>query len=154
MTSLPVSESLRNTSLCRSTLLGSLTVESTPVLEERHTKFKNPIEILMSQEDMNCLAQLACWANPETVVEIGSWAGGSSRILSCFAKRVYCIDHWMEDFPKQGLTVCGEFAQLQPRERFVQFCKNMEDYLHVEIFPCVGPSETWAAVWRVPIDFL
>lgn len=124
------------------------------LLENQRTKFRNPTDILMSNEDIACLAKLANDAAPNVAVEIGSWSGGSARILSCFARRVYCIDHWMEDPTQGGLFVPGRFASLKPRERFIEFCRNMEDYLHVTIFPCVGPSETWAAVWKVPIDFL
>lgn len=121
---------------------------------EEGARFLKKIEILMSQPDIECLARLADHASPEVTVEIGSWAGGSARLFSCFSRRVYCIDHWMQDPAQGGLFVPTEFGTLQPREKFVQFCSNIEDRLHTVIFPCVGPSETWAAVWKVPIDFL
>lgn len=117
-------------------------------------KFSSSVDVMMSVEDINFLASLVNKLSPEVAVEIGSWAGGSARLLSCFCKRLFCIDHWMHDLSEMGLSVPGEFAKLNPRDRFVQFCKNLEGSLHTEIFPCVGPSETWAAVWRVPIDFL
>ena len=108
----------------------------------------------MSREDINCLAKLAHDSTPEVAVEIGSWSGGSARLLSCFAKRVYCIDHWMQEPSQDGTFVPTPFGELAPRERFIKFCENLDEFLHESIFPCVGPSETWAVVWRVPIDFL
>lgn len=129
-------------------------MEINSILANQKTRFQVGTEILMTQADINCLASLANAASPETAVEIGCWSGGSSRIISCFAKRLYCIDHWMEDPTQHGFFVPGRFAKQNPRDKFIEFCRNMEGYLHVSIFPCVGPSETWAAVWRVPIDFL
>jgi hypothetical protein len=88
-----------------------------------------------------------------SIVEVGSWAGGSVlemvEALALYKDvRIYCVDTW-EGSPKD---VTGAIAKtLTPKRVFSTFCKNVGPLLHRVIFPCVGRSLTWAAVWPHPV---
>ncbi len=80
------------------------------------------------------------------IIEVGSWAGRNAlRMATTFpGYRFYCVDHWKgSDTDATGL-VAGE---LGPRTIFQGFCRNMGEHLFSSVFPCVGSSESWAAIW-------
>lgn len=88
---------------------------------------------------------------PVTFVEIGAWAGRTTRVLAEYADVVFAVDHW-EGSPGDRL---GALAALYgARAGFQTFCRNMGRELHRKVFPCVGRSSTWAAIWRTPIDLI
>ncbi len=83
-------------------------------------------------------------------VEVGSWAGGSAlEILEGVpGARLFCIDHW-QGGPGDALAAIS--SQLGPKTIFQGFCRNVKEHLCWRIFPCVGKSTTWAAIWPFPM---
>jgi hypothetical protein len=58
---------------------------------------------------------------------------------------IYCVDTWKGSMTDMTGLVAMEVGQ---RGMFKQFCKNIgEELLYKQVFPCVGSSETYAAVW-------
>jgi hypothetical protein len=93
------------------------------------------------------------WGGPQPVeaVEIGVWAGATTRILAKWFDRVYAVDHW-----------CGnQHDHLKP-ERFGYtasdvfgiFARNMGDSFLQNVIPCRGKSSTWAKAWPRKVSFV
>jgi predicted O-methyltransferase YrrM len=97
------------------------------------------------EADLKRLEMLTEFAQPKVAVEIGSWAGRTAIIIANHAKRTFCVDHW------KGNVYWKKCA---PEDAFKTFAKNMGERFLTTVFPCVGNSLDWAAVWSVPIDFL
>mgnify|MGYP001581580474 CR=1 FL=1 len=102
--------------------------------------------------DLLYQAQAQCYnlgqPNNNTIIEVGSWAGAHAIQLADLGFLVYCVDHWRGG-PRDS-TGCIARA-LGSRTIFQGFCRNVGDRLLRSIFPCVGSSETWAAVWPYPV---
>ena len=79
-------------------------------------------------------------------IEIGSWAGLSTLALdgNGVGANIFCIDHWQGSPAGQWSP---EAAGITPRRAFSTFCRNMGDLLYRRVFPCVGHSLTYAAIW-------
>ncbi len=83
--------------------------------------------------------------HPNTFIEVGSWMGANAIMMAAHdtLRSVYCVDTW-----KGGHDTLGAVAAaLGPKQLFTTFCNNCRDYLWKQIFPCVGSSQTYAAVW-------
>lgn len=109
-------------------------------------------------EDVNALYGLLGEMNPkhaghwpQVAVEIGAWAGRTTLLLDSFSLHTFAVDHW-QGSPEDRMEALAK--QYTPRGAFQTFCRNMGDKLHRSVFPCVGHSATWAAIWQRPIDFL
>lgn len=92
---------------------------------------------------------------PPIAVEIGSWAGATTRILAQAGFRVFAVDHWLGNRqPGDHLTNIPE--HFPPDVACRTFCRNMDDELFISVYPLVGSSAFWASVWSeyLPIDFL
>ena len=108
-------------------------------------------------EDDNALAGLArlrrdaCpWGAP-VAVEVGAWAGRSTRILAEAGFIVFAVDHWCGSKNDLLHNVADEIG---PDNCFSTFCHNMGTSLLSTVFPLRGTSELMASVWprNRPID--
>ncbi len=97
--------------------------------------------------------QLARTGGPVLGLEVGSWTGGSARVLAPQFDRLYCVDHFLGNVEDRLGTLALHYG---PRRIFEAFCSNMGDNLFRRVFPCVGQSHTWAKVWpaTLPLDFV
>src|SRR5262245_61567794 len=82
-------------------------------------------------------------------VEIGSWAGLSALALSRVCDRVFCVDHWRGNVHDRLAEIIGVIGQ---ERAFATFCRNLGPMLGRKVFPCVGDSATWAAIWPFPVE--
>ena len=123
----------------------------------------NPMEHHNPPEDEAAISRFAAnWLNsnhpratPPVAVEIGSWAGATTRILAQAGFRVFAVDHWLGNrHPGDHLTNLPE--HFPPDLACRTFCRNMDDELFISVYPLVGSSAFWASVWSeyLPIDFL
>lgn len=104
-----------------------------------------------AKEDRVTLLRLARMAREETgnanIVEVGVWAGENCLRLAEEAFQVFAVDTWKGS----QSDVTGAIAEyLGPKRVFQTFCRNMWPYLLTRVFPCVGHSLTWAAIWARP----
>ncbi len=107
--------------------------------------------------DLDALAELARSLEEDegckTIVEVGSWTGGSALVLAEAAPeaKVYCVDCWAEG---QGAPPVGGMADYSPLEAFQAFCHNMGDLLLERVFPLRGLSSVWAPVFPLWADLI
>ncbi len=97
--------------------------------------------------------QLARTGGPVLGLEVGSWTGGTARVLAPHFDRLYCVDHFLGN-PDDRL---GTLARHHGRDRILEaFCANMGVDLLRKVFPCVGPSRLWAKAWpaTLPLDLV
>ncbi len=86
-----------------------------------------------------------------TVVEIGSWVGGSALVFADADCTVHCVDH-SKGNPQDHL---GETAQkLSPDEVFRTFCGNVGRRLFRTVHPHHGSSLLFASVWNMMADLV
>lgn len=108
------------------------------------TREFDPMGHVTTERDLEALDNLCAEAAAhysEFAIEIGSWAGRTALILDKYFFTVFCVDTW-EGNPHDTL---GPSAS--PKLAFQTFCLNMGSSLFVDIFPCVGRSLTYAAIW-------
>lgn len=79
-------------------------------------------------------------------LEVGSWAGTTACLMAYDNPDVtiYCVDTWKGSATDMTGIVAREIGQ---RGMFKQFCKNIGELLYKQVVPCVGSSETYAAIW-------
>ncbi|QDU59721.1 hypothetical protein Pan216_05530 [Planctomycetes bacterium Pan216] len=78
------------------------------------------------------------------VIEIGVWAGGTSRELARNGFKVYCVDHWLGNEHDALGPLAKEYG---PANAFRIFCQNMGEMLFRRVHPCFGESLMWAEAW-------
>ncbi len=121
----------------------------------------DPLDHVTAKEDLDALDLLAertalrqSRRSPfrsRVALEVGSWAGSSALLLGRHFEYVFCVD----TFEGTSSDRLGAIADAYGKEHvFRTFCKNMGDRLHRSVFPCVGKSESWAKVWRRPLDLI
>jgi len=88
-----------------------------------------------------------------TLVEVGAWAGATTRILACFYGRVFAVDHWAGSEGDRMKELAEEYGQVQA---YSTFLANMGDLMYRKVFPLAGPSAFYAKNWpaHVPIDMV
>ncbi len=105
----------------------------------------NPMGRTTPQQDLNALRALAKGAYSNLrALEVGTWAGRTALVLLDHFERVWCVDNWACSPWEDNGRLSGDWP---PRVAFRGFCKNMDQHLMSHVFPCVGDSLMWAAVW-------
>jgi hypothetical protein len=112
---------------------------------------------LNSVLDDNALTHLArtrcseCDGYIPIAVEVGSWAGRSTRIIEDSGFMTFAVDHWRGSTDDR----IGDLSDMIGAEQcFRTFCKNMGENLLSTVFPLRGSSELIASLWPrdKPID--
>lgn len=107
--------------------------------------------------DDNALTDLTrrrrAWCHDYTpiAVEVGSWAGRSTRIIEDAGFTVFAVDHWRGSTDDR----IGDLSDMIGAEKcFRTFCRNMGENLLSTVFPLRGSSELIASLWPTskPID--
>lgn len=120
----------------------------------------DPLDHVTPREDLEALHHLAraCAARqtagetrPTVALEVGTWAGSSALVLESAFDLVFCVDTW-QGTPSDRLGALA--LRLGHNHIFRTFCRNMGEKLHRSVFPCVGSSFKWAAVWKRPLDLV
>ncbi len=111
--------------------------------------------MMTPQEDLDALADVISQVNVhQDAMEIGSWAGRTALVIARRFDHLWCVDTWKgspwEDWGVNNATR----KAYPPRKAFQTFCRNMDGPIFNSVFPCVGHSLTWAAVWNRPLDFV
>ena len=85
-------------------------------------------------------------------LEVGAWAGDTTRLLLKEFSEVHVVDHWQGN-PGDRL---GEIAsQMGTRHIFKTFMKNMADEVNRRLHVHYGSSLMWSSVWvNKPLDFV
>ncbi len=111
----------------------------------------NPMHIETPTSDLQALSEIAASRAGNHMIEVGSWAGGTARILAQHASRLYCVDTW----EGSSNDITGRLASgLTPKVAFQTFCQNMGHLLLGKVFPCVGRSLTWASIWPEQVSLI
>lgn len=105
------------------------------------------MDAMLATREKEILHDIVANLKPAVAVEIGSWIGGSARIIAPHAGRLFCVDPWSNFY-------VSDTGELSPEQMFLLFCLNTQDYLFNRIIPCRGESATFAKIWTIPIDFL
>lgn len=105
------------------------------------------MDAMLSSREKEVLSDIVGNVKPKVAVEIGSWMGGSARIIAPHSGRLFCVDPWSSFY-------VSDIGELNPEEMFSLFCMNVQDYLFDRVIPCRGLSATWSRIWTIPIDFL
>ena len=104
------------------------------------------------ESDLQALESLADVAGGSgCCVEVGSWAGTSALRLSKVFDRVYCVDHFLGNAHDELSDISAGYSQ---EDVFGAFCRNVGSKLMNGIYPCVGTSRQWAAVWQFQVDLV
>lgn len=120
----------------------------------------DPLQHETPTADLEALLDLArrvAWkarvahGRPSVAVEVGTWAGRTALVLSEAFDVTFCVDHFMGNPGDRLGPLAKEYGQTHV---FRTFAKNMGGRLCTSVFPCVGPSRTWASVWTRPVDFV
>ncbi|HUU84214.1 MAG TPA: class I SAM-dependent methyltransferase [Phycisphaerae bacterium] len=136
----------------------------------------DPMGLIVPPRDAEALRSLAeaqlaaAKMQPLIAVEVGTWAGGTARMLAdlCvphppaepawpftapFHYRVFCVDHWLGN-PCDSLAPLA--LQYGQKRAYETWCRNMGPRLYRSVFPLIGTSLQHAAVWPrdLPIDLL
>jgi predicted O-methyltransferase YrrM len=85
-------------------------------------------------------------SNEATIVEVGSWFGGSAQFLATAARllegTLFCVDTWM-----------GDAMSRQPYDSYHEFLVNVRRFGSI-VKPLRGTSEEMAKQFNSKIDFL
>lgn len=87
------------------------------------------------------------------IIEIGSYVGGTALTWSEYADKVFCIDTWQGSH-NLGDNVSNLINTHGSLKVFRTFCENTREHLFKTIFPCVGPSSTYASIWPFQVDLV
>ena len=113
----------------------------------------DPLEHVTPQVDLDALARLGRMVGSlgAEAVEVGSWVGGTRRILAQHFGRVYCVD----TFEGTASDRIGEVADRLGKRRVLDtFCRNAGPHLMHSIVPIVGSSADWARRWPRTVDLV
>jgi len=93
-------------------------------------------------EDHNAIRQLARQCDCDIAIEVGSWAGYTTNLLTERFEWVYAVDHW------QGSERLSAIAdRVGHDEVFRTFCRNVGNRLMRNVIPLKGSSLLWASAW-------
>lgn len=107
--------------------------------------FSVPTQLTMTERILlyTLASQLS---NKATLVEIGSWFGGSAQFLATAAHQLegtlFCVDTWM-----------GDAMSSQPYDSYDEFLSNVRRFGST-VMPLRGTSEEMATPFKRKIDFL
>jgi len=82
-------------------------------------------------------------------IEVGAWAGATTRILADMGFKVFVVDHW-KGSPTDRVRIVVDQIGGQ-RKAAATFMKNMEGMLMRNVIPLFGESTFWGSVW--PDDY-
>lgn len=107
-----------------------------------------PLDHYNAQGDIEAMPQLARLAREGTeselrAIEVGSWAGATTILLSDLGFHVYAVDHWCgSDRLEDVANEMGGSPAV-----FRLFCSNMGDRLFRSVTPLWMESRLAAAIW-------
>lgn len=79
---------------------------------------------------------------PNTAIEVGCWAGGTTLVLAEMFDTVFAVDHW--GAPEY---VTGVQDVISDNEVFRTFCQNIGSELLLTVIPLQGTSSFWASMF-------
>ena len=87
-------------------------------------------------------------------IEVGTWAGSTALTLAPFFDYLYCVDHFQGNVGSH-LEKTRELLNEEGEEGvFRVFSYNLREHLMDSVFPCVGSSLEWAAIWPFKVDMI
>jgi predicted O-methyltransferase YrrM len=106
---------------------------------------------LMTDGDYAHLAGLARSIDAKTIVEVGTWLGGSAMAFAATGANVYCVDTW--DARTSGM------GKLYDREGgkdsvLLQLCRRAKEHLFRNLFLLPLPSSEAAEVFPLKADLI
>lgn len=106
---------------------------------------------LMTEGDYAHLAELARKVDAKTIVEVGSWLGGSAMAFAGTGARVYCVDTWEARTSGMGKLYDREGGK---QSVLLQLCKRAGDMLFRNVFLLPLPSLDAASVFPLQADLI
>jgi hypothetical protein len=131
---------------------------SDPWRDHDYSQQFNAVTFATPNEDLQAVQELAVEYGRDldhqpVFVEIGVWAGNTTRHAVFAGCKVFAVDTW-EGSPTD---YSGVDAQRFGGDNILRaFCKNMRENLLRNVFPLRGSSRFWSGVWPqdLPIDIV
>lgn len=94
---------------------------------------------------------------PIHIIEVGAWAGHTTRDLAREGNIVWCVDNWCGNATGkcQGEALLKEVSDVMtPHGVLKVFAENLNGKFLRNVFPCFGSSDFWREIWPFPVHMV